>query len=108
MIDLLSLLDIFADDLSGTAKVRKKPKVAHFRPLAAVLEEAVVRQLHAAGHEFSWSREEQLARGKQDGWRLVVQQDAAGRGTIFMDRREELVLLHRAQTQTPRDPHQIH
>ncbi len=97
MVDLVRLMGIFGDEVFGPAQRWTKPKVTHFRLLAAVLEEPVVRRLHAAGHEFCWSREAQLPDRKHHGWKLVVQRDAVERPTIFMDRKEELVLLHRAQ-----------
>ncbi len=86
MLDLVRLVD-----LSG----RTKLKVAQFRPLAAVLDKPVVRKLHTAGHEFLWSPQAQLGERKHAGWELVIECDAVGRSTIFMDRKEELVLLHR-------------
>ncbi len=89
MLDLARLTDLFAE------VGRTKPKVAQFRPLAAVLDKPGVRKLHAAGHEFYWSPEAQLGERKHAGWDLVIECDAIGRSTIFVDRREELVLLHR-------------
>jgi hypothetical protein len=85
---------LFAE-VSSPAEGQTKPKVAHFRPLASVLNEPVVSKLHAAGHEFCWSDEEQLRARKDEGWRLVLGRDANGHHTIFMDRKEKLVLLHR-------------
>ncbi len=89
MLDLVRLVGLFAE--IG----RTKLKVAQFRPLAAVLDKPVVRKLHAAGHEFLWSPEAQLGELKHAGWELVTECDAVGQSTIFMDRKEELVLLHR-------------
>ncbi len=89
MLDLVRLVGLFAE------VGRTKLKVAQFRPLAAVLDKPVVRKLHASGHEFYWSPEAQLGERKHAGWNLVIECDAIGRYTIFMDRKEELVLLHR-------------
>ncbi len=80
MLDLIRLVDLFAE------VGRRKPKVAQFRPLAAVLDKPVVRKLHAAGHEFLWSPQEQLGQRKHKGWELVIERDAVGRSTICMDR----------------------
>ncbi len=89
MLDLIRLVGLFAE------VGRTKLKVSQFRPLAAVLDKPVVRKLHAAGHEFSWSPEAHLDKRKHAGWELVIECDAVGRPTIFTDRKEELVLLHR-------------
>lgn len=94
LVDLVHLVRLFAEAF-GSAEDQTKLKVARFRPLAAVLNEPVVRNLHAADHEFYWSNEAQLLARKSEGWRLVLGRDAMGRPTIFMDRKEELVLLHR-------------
>jgi hypothetical protein len=90
------LMSLFSETFV-TAKGPTKPKIVHFRPLAAVLNESVVCQLQAAGHEFYWSLKDQLRERTLKGWRLVVGRDAIGRLTVFMDRKEQLVLLHRDQ-----------
>ncbi len=89
MLDLVPLVGLFAE--VGRTTLR----VAQFRPLAAVLDKPVVRKLHGAGHEFCWSPEAQLGERKHEGWELVIECDAVGRSTIFVDRKEKLVLLHR-------------
>lgn len=88
MIDLVHVVRLFAEDC-------KKPKVAHFRPLAAVLDVPAIQKLHAARHEFRWSNEAELLARKNEGWWLVLAHDTNGQPTIFTDREEELVLLHR-------------
>lgn len=93
-VDLADLMRLFAEG-SRTVEGRKSLTVAHFRPLATVLDEPAVRELHAAGHEFSWANETQLLARKDEGWRLVFGRDARGRTTILMDHNEELILLHR-------------
>jgi hypothetical protein len=94
VVDAVRLVRLFAE-VFRLAESPTKPKVAHFRPLASVLNEPVVSKLHAAGHEFCWSDEEQMRARKDEGWRLVLGRDANGQPTIFMDRKEKLVLLHR-------------
>lgn len=94
MVDLVLLMRLFGK-VSGAAEDQTKPKVAHFRPLASVLNEPVVSKLQAAGHEFCWSDEKQLCARKNEGWWLVLGRDAIGRPAIFMDPEEKLVLLHR-------------
>ncbi len=93
--DLISLFG----EAFVTAKGPAKPKIVCFRPLAAVLNKPAVYRLQAAGHEFLWSREEQLRERKLKGWKPVVERDAIGGFTVFMDRMEELVLLHRERDQ---------
>jgi hypothetical protein len=94
VVDLVRLMRLFAE-VSGAVEGRIKPNVAHFRPLAAVLNEPVVSELYAADHEFCWSDQEQLRARKDEGWRLVLGHDAGGRPMVFADRKEKLVLLHR-------------
>ena len=88
LIDLVHVVRLFAEDC-------KKPKVVCFRPLAAVLNEPAVEKLRTARHEFRWSNEAELVARKHEGWWLVLGHDSKGQPTIFMDRKEELVLLHR-------------
>jgi hypothetical protein len=88
LIDVVRAVRLFAVDC-------KKPKVACFRPLAVVLDEPTVQKLQAAHHEFRWSSEAELLARKNEGWWLALGHDSKGRPTIFMDREEELVLLHR-------------
>jgi hypothetical protein len=88
LIDLVHAVRLFAEDC-------KKPKVACFRPLAAVLDEPAVQRLQAARHEFCWSNEAEVLARKNEGWWLVLGHDSKGQPMIYMDRNEELVLLHR-------------
>jgi hypothetical protein len=90
LIDLVHVVRLFAEDC-------KKPKVVCFRPLAAVLNEPAVEKLRAARHEFRWSNEAELVARKHEGWCLVLGCDSNNKElpAIFMDRKEELVLLHR-------------
>jgi hypothetical protein len=88
LIDHVRAVRLFADDC-------KKPNVVCFRPLAAVLDEPAVQKLQAARHEFRWSNEAELLARKNEGWWLVLGHDSKGQPTIFMDRKEELILLHR-------------
>jgi len=90
LIDLVQVVRLFAEDC-------KKPMVVCFRPLAAVLNEPAVEKLRAARHEFRWSNEAELVARKHEGWWLVLGCDSNDkeRPAIFMDRKKELVLLHR-------------
>ncbi len=92
---IANLMSLFGEAFV-TAKGPTKPKIVRFQPLAAVLNESVVCQ-KAAGHEFCWSQKEQLRERMLKGWRLVFGSDAVGRLMVFMDRKKQLVLLHRDQ-----------
>src|SRR5215471_17878425 len=77
-----------------------RPKVVRFEHLLDAEEEQAVRRLRAKGHELHWALETGLRQLKRDGWKLVTQWDHAGRRSIFMDHREEIVLLHRSPAKT--------
>jgi hypothetical protein len=44
---------------------------------------------------MQWANATRLRQLKRDGWLPVFERDAIGRPTIFTDRLEELVLVHR-------------
>ena len=92
MIDLAALVSLFAEALGAT---KGWPRIARFERLDDAERETVVHDLRAAGHELQWGRETRLRQLKRDGWKPVFERDAMGRPTIFMDRLEELVLVHR-------------
>ena len=58
-----------------------------------------MRDLKENGHKLSWVRETKLRRLKRMGWRPVIERDKIGRPSIFVDRLEELVLVHQPPTQ---------
>lgn len=72
-----------------------RPKVVRFEYLIDAEEEKIVRQLRAKGHELHWVLVTRLPQLQRDGWKRVTQWDRIGRRSIFMDRREEIILLHR-------------
>src|SRR5262245_13622117 len=73
-----------------------RPKVVRLEYLIDAEDEEVVRGLRAKGHELHWVLETRLREFQCDGWKPVTQWDkTTGRRSIFMDNREELVLLHR-------------
>jgi hypothetical protein len=94
VIDLAALASLFVD-VFGTSKEWTEPKVARLDPLDAAEQEASVRALRAKGHKLEWLPEIKLRQLKRDGWSPVFERDRIGRPTIFMDRLEELVLVHR-------------
>jgi hypothetical protein len=94
MIDLAALVSLFGEAL-GATKGWTQPRIARFERLDDAERETVVHELRAAGHELQWGRETHLRQLKRDGWKPVFERDAIGRPTIFMDRLEELVLVHR-------------
>jgi hypothetical protein len=77
-----------------------RPKVVRFESLLDAEEEQVVRRLRAKGHELHWVLETRLHQLKRDGWKPVTQWDNTGRRSIFMDHREEIVLLHKRPAKT--------
>jgi hypothetical protein len=72
-----------------------RPKVVRLECLMDAEDEEIVRGLRAKGHELHWVLETRLGEFQRDGWKPVTQWDKTGRRSIFMDNREELVLLHR-------------
>ena len=72
-----------------------RPKVVRLEYLINSEDEEVVRRLRAKGHELHWVLETRLHEFQCDGWKPVTRWDKTGRRSIFMDNREELVLLHR-------------
>ena len=77
-----------------------RPKVVRFEHLLDAEEEQAVRRLRAKG-ELHWALETRFLRQLQrDGWRAATQWDNTGRRSIFMDHREEIVLLHKRPAKT--------
>jgi len=95
MIDLAALGSLFVD-VFGISKEWSTPKMRRFEHLDDILHEKVVRDLEAEGHELIWVREARLRPLQREGWKPVIERDKFGRPSIFVDRREELVLVHRA------------
>jgi hypothetical protein len=77
-----------------------RPKVVRLEYLMDAEDEEVVRRLRAKGHELHWILETRLREFQRDGWKPVTQWDKTGRRSIFMDNREELILLHRRPAKT--------
>jgi hypothetical protein len=77
-----------------------RPKVVRLEYLMDAEDEEVVRRLRAKGHELHWILETRLGEFQRDGWKPVTQWDKTGRRSIFMDNREELILLHRRPAKT--------
>jgi hypothetical protein len=78
------------------SKEWREPKVARFDPPDDAEKEQVVRDLRAKGHKLEWANADGLRQLKRDGWTPVAERDLFGRPTIFMDRKKELILVHRA------------
>jgi hypothetical protein len=91
MIDLAALAALCFD----ASKEWTEPKVARFDPLSDAEKEKAVLNLRKKGHEFQWVKETRLRALKREGWGPVYERDAIGRPTIFTDRLQELVLVHR-------------
>jgi hypothetical protein len=77
-----------------------RPKVVRLEYLLDAEDEQVVRHLRTKGHELHWVLETRLRQLQRDGWKPVTQWDKIGRRSIFMDRREEIILLHRRTPKT--------
>ena len=84
----------------GGLAVWFRPKVIRLEYLLDAEDEEVVRHLRAKGHELHWVLETRLRQFRRDGWKPVTQWDKTGRRSIFMDHREEIVLLHRRPAKT--------
>jgi hypothetical protein len=72
-----------------------RPNVFRLEHLLDAEDEEVVHRLRAKGHELHWVLETRLREFQSDGWKPVTKWDKNGRRSIFMDNREEVVLLHR-------------
>jgi hypothetical protein len=96
VIDLAALGSLFVE-LFGASKQWSEPKIAQFDPLEDANKEPVVRDLEAKGHKLQWVGEHRLRGLKRNGWRPVVERDRVGRPSVFMDRKSELILVHRAE-----------
>jgi hypothetical protein len=93
MIDLAALAALCFD----ASKEWSEPKVARFDPLSdAEKEEVVLKLKEKKGLELQWVMDTRLRALKREGWAPVYERDAIGRPTIFTDRLQELVLVHRA------------
>ena len=79
----------------GRLEVWFRPKVVRLESLLDAEDEQVVRRLRTKGHELHWGLETRLRQLQRDGWKPVTQWDKTGRWSIFMDLREEIILLHR-------------
>jgi hypothetical protein len=94
MIDLIALVGLFAEIFPAT-KGWRAPKVERVGHLDDMDREEVVINLKAKGHELQWARETRMRQLKRDGWAPVIERDGIGRPTIFADRFDELILVHR-------------
>lgn len=75
-----------------------RPKVVRLEYLMDAEDEEIVRRLRTKGHELHWVLEKRLRESQREGWKHVIKWDKLGRRSIFMDSREEIVLLHRPPT----------
>lgn len=94
MIDLIGLGTLFAEVFPAN-KGWREPKVERVGHLHGMDREEVVIGLRAKGHELSWAREPDMRQIKSEGWAPVIEHDRLGRPTIFTDRFQELILVHR-------------
>jgi hypothetical protein len=99
MMDVAALVSLFVE-VFGASKGWSKPKVVPFEHLHDAFEEKVVRDLKAKGHDFSWARETKWRKLERNGWEPVIERDKVGRPSIFVDRFEKVVLLHRPPDET--------
>jgi hypothetical protein len=79
-----------------------KPTVVRLEYLMDAEDEEIVRRLRTKGHELHWVLEKRLRESQREGWKRVTKWDKLGRRSIFMDSREEIVLLHRPPTRIRR------
>jgi hypothetical protein len=98
MIDLAALGSLLME-IFGASKEWREPKIVRFSLLEEANKEQVVRDLWARGDELQWVHvyEERLRELKRKGWVPVVERDRVGRPTVFMDRKSELILVHRSK-----------
>jgi len=82
--------------LAGGLAVWFRPKVVRLEYLMDAEDEEIVGRLRAKGHELHWVLETRLREFLSDGWKPVTKWDKTGRRSIFMDNREEVVLLHKS------------
>jgi hypothetical protein len=94
MIDLIALVGLFAEIFPAT-KGWRAPKVERVGHLDDMDRERVVIGLRAKGHEIAWPSATKLRQLKREGWQPVVEHDRLRRPTIFTDRFDELILVHR-------------
>jgi hypothetical protein len=96
MIDLVGLVGTFYE----ASKEWREPKVVRFDLLQDAESEPVVKDLKSKGHKLAWVRESRMRQLSREGWKPVTEYDAIRRPTIFMDRLQELVMMHHAQSET--------
>ena len=94
MVDLIGLGTLFAEIFPAT-KGWREPKAERIERLDGMDREDVVIGLRAKGHEIEWARDAWMRQLKSEGWALVVEHDRLGRPTIFTDRFQEFILVHR-------------
>jgi hypothetical protein len=94
MINVIALVGLFAELFPATKRWRA-PKVERVGHLYDMDREEVVIGLKAKGHELSWAPETKMRQLKREGWVPVVEHDRLRRPTIFTDRFEEQILVHR-------------
>ena len=90
MIEIPSLATIFAELIKDWSKCKKV-----CIDLNEIDNEPVVQKLKAKGHKIEMRNELELRALARKGWKPVIERDAIGRPSIFVDRLEELVLVHR-------------
>ena len=94
MVDVIGLAGLFAELFPATKRWRE-PKVERVGHLADMDNEEVVIKLKAKGHEVGWPNAIRMRQLKREGWTPVVERDRLGRPTVFVDHKEELILVHR-------------
>jgi hypothetical protein len=94
MVDLAALGSLFVE-IFEASKDWREPEIARFDPLEDADKEQIVRDLQAKKHELQWINELRLRQANRNGWTPVVERDLIGRPTVYMDRKSELILVHR-------------
>ena len=72
-----------------------EPKIATIDPIGTIEKERVWQKLHDEGHDMAWVKEGKVRQRLKEGWEPVAERNKLGRRTIFMDRKRELLLIHR-------------
>jgi hypothetical protein len=93
MIEIASLASLFVE-VFGASKDWTEYKKVHLDP-NAIDDEQIVRELRTKGHKIELRNEMELRQLARKGWKPVIERDAIGRPSIFVDRLDELVLVHR-------------
>lgn len=64
-------------------------------PLTAIRNERAFQNAENSGHKLHWTDKNSIRRRQREGWRPLVQRDALMRPHVFIDGREELLMMYK-------------